>query len=295
MLKSFVILLPLAFAATPPPGPQGPSGAIEKYDLLKSFPGGQIGAFRTVDWPPYHVNNEVQHYKPENAWQDPSTGQITIKAERRSDGGVYSARLESYQVWTTAQSNDIKKRGYVEVRALLPAKTDNGNLRGAWPAIWMLGSGNGAGWPKHGEIDIMESVNGAPKLYMTTHSTNHYGGNGQHPSKGGTLNVNSDFTKDPLVAGFEWNIREEVGQIDLTWWTTYFDQGSQSWQSYHTTLVLLKNGNNDYYDFLNSFNGEGFSLLINLAEGGVFPGTSDCLVDGQPQYIVVQSAKAYGF
>ena len=92
MLKLFIILLPLAFAATPPPGPQGPSGAIEKYDLLKSFPGGTIGAFRPVDWNPGHVNNEVQYYKPENAWQDPSTGEITIKAERRSDGKVVSAR-----------------------------------------------------------------------------------------------------------------------------------------------------------------------------------------------------------
>ena len=28
----------------------------------------------------------------------------------------------------------------------------------------------------------------------------------------------------------------------------------------------------DYYDFIKSFNGEGFSLLINLAEGGEFTG-----------------------
>ena len=41
--------------------------------------------------------------------------------------------------------------------------------------------------------------------------------------------------------------------------------------------------------------GEGFSLLINLAEGGDFPGTSDVLVAGQTQYVVVQEAKAYGF
>ena len=81
----------------------------------------------------------------------------------------------------------------------------------------------------------------------------------------------------------------------MTWWHTYFDLGSQSWESFHSTLSLIKNRNNDYYDFLNSFNGEGFSLLINLAEGGVFPGTDQCLVDGQNQYLVVQSAKVYGF
>ena len=101
--------------------------------------------------------------------------------------------------------------------------------------------------------------------------------------------------KDPLICGFEWNVQDHIGQIDLTWWFTWFDLGTQTWESSHTTLSLFRNGNYDYYDFLNSFNGEGFSLLINLAEGGNFPGTSDVLVDGQPQYVVVQSAKAYGF
>ena len=73
-------------------GPQGPPGTILKYDLLESYPGGRLGAFKTVDWNPGHVNNEVQYYKPENAVQDPSNGEITITAERRADGKIYSAR-----------------------------------------------------------------------------------------------------------------------------------------------------------------------------------------------------------
>merc|ERR1712241_442313 len=88
---------------------------------------------------PGHVNEEQQWYVPENAVQDAS-GQITIKAERRSDGQVYSARLESYGLWTTASSPATKNRGYVEVKALIPAKVGGGNLKGAWPAIWMLGA-----------------------------------------------------------------------------------------------------------------------------------------------------------
>ena len=55
-------------------------------------------------------------------------------------------------------------RGYVEVRSTLPAKVDGGNMKGAWPAIWMLGTGNGHDWPTHGEIDIVEAVNGDPKV-----------------------------------------------------------------------------------------------------------------------------------
>ena len=91
-MKLLSFILPLALAGgTPPSEPQGPPGAVFKYDLLKS-PGGTFGAFNAVDWAPGHVNNEVQYYKPENAVQDPSTGQITITAERRADGNVYSAR-----------------------------------------------------------------------------------------------------------------------------------------------------------------------------------------------------------
>jgi len=278
----------------PPPGPQGPPGAIEKFDLLQSFSGGRLGAFNTVDWPDHHVNDEVQRYVHENAVQDPATGQITITAERRNDGKVYSARLESYKVWSTAQSGDIKTRGYVEVRALLPAKVEHANLKGAWPAIWMLGEGNGAGWPRHGEIDIVEAVNGVPRVVMSVHSTNHFGGAPQHPPNQ-PVDMRADFTKDPLIAGLEWNVQDSKGQIDLTWWMSWLDIDTQQWKKAHTTLSLFKEGNNDYYDFYNSLNGEGFSLLINLAEGGVFPQTQECLIDGAPQYVVVTSAKAYGF
>lgn len=46
----------------------------------------------------------------------------------------------------------------------------------------------------------------------------------------------------------------------------------ESWERSYTTAVLFEHGGYDYYDFYNSFTGEGFSLLINLAEGGTMPG-----------------------
>jgi len=295
----YLLLIGLVCGLQMPDGPQGPDGAILKYDLLSNsqpginYPGGNLGAFVPQLWPAGVVNNELQEYVPEAAVQDPNTNEITITAKKEGNR-ITSARLESYQVWSTAQSADIKNRGYVEVRSTLPAKNNGGNLKGSWPAIWMLGTGNGHEWPRHGEIDIVEAVNGEPKIVMSVHSTNHWGGGPQHPSKN-PLWMNADLTQDHLIAGFEWNVRDEVGQIDLTWWFTWFDQASQSWQNEHTTKVLLKNGNNDYYDFYNSFNGEGFSLLINLAEGGAMPGTSDVFIDGQPQYMNIKSVKVYGF
>jgi len=297
-----LLLVGLASGVELPDGPQGPPGAVLKYDLLSNsqpginYPGGNLGAFVPQLWPEGVVNNELQEYVPEAASQDPSTGEITITAKKEGNR-ITSARLESYQVWSTAQSADIKNRGYVEVRSTLPAKTNGGNLKGAWPAIWMLGTGNGNEWPHHGEIDIVEAVNGDPTIVMSLHSTNHFGGGPQHPPKN-PLYMNADLTKDHLIAGFEWNVQDNIGQIDLTWWFSWFDQGSQTWASDHTTKSLMRNGDNDYNVFYDSFNGEGFSLLINLAEGGVMPGVYDknqVFIDGQPQYMNVNSVKVYGF
>jgi len=294
-----LLLVGLVSGLEMPDGPQGPPGAILKYDLLSNsqpginYPGGHLGAFVPQQWPAGVVNNELQEYVPEAAVQDPTTGEITITAKKEG-GRITSARLESYGVWTTAQSADIKNRGYVEVRSTLPAKPNGGTLKGSWPAIWMLGTGNGNEWPRHGEIDIVEAVNGDPTIVMSLHSTNHYGGGPQHPDKN-PLHMNADLTTDHLIAGFEWNKRDDAGQLDLTWWFTWFDQGSQSWVSDHTTKVLSRDGNNDYMDFWDSFNGEGFSLLINLAEGGAMPQTDDVFVDGQPQYMNIKSVKVYGF
>lgn len=294
----FLLLIGSIYGAEWPQGPQGPPGAIFKYDLLSNsqpginYPGFHLGAFVPQTWPQGLVNRELQEYLPGNARQD-SNGAITITAKKENDGRITSARLETYGVWSTTQSADTKKRGYVEVRSTMPV-AGYGSFRGAWPAIWMLGNGNGNQWPKYGEIDMLEAVNGDPKIYMALHSPCCNGGNAQHPSPN-AFYINSDLTQNAFIAGFEWNVRESEGQIDLTWWHSWFESGS--WKEDHTTKVLFSNGNNDYWDFLKSFNEEGFSLIINLAQGGNFPQVFDpnqCLTSG-PQYMNIQEVKVYGF
>ena len=261
------------------------------YDLLEPMAGGSLGAFRAIDRD-YNHNNEVERYKPSMAKQDPDSKFITITSNRGADGNVYSGRLETYRIWSTASSEKTKTRGYVEVKATLPANSrDSKKFTGSWPAIWMLGPGNGAGWPKPGEIDIIEMVNGHPKLITSVHSASRHGGNPRHPPNNGKA-LDADLTKDPLICGVEWNLHDN--QIDLTFWYSWKDLGSGQWPISHTTLVI-KEGEQDYWDLHNSFMGDGFSMLINLAQGGMMPQTQDVLVDGQPQYVVVQSAKVYGF
>ncbi|MDR2345143.1 MAG: glycoside hydrolase family 16 protein [Planctomycetaceae bacterium] len=53
--------------------------------------------------------------------------------------------------------------GRVEIRAKL------GSAQGAWPAFWMMPVEN-IGWPRGGEIDIMERLNNNNFVYQTVHS-----------------------------------------------------------------------------------------------------------------------------
>ena len=58
----------------------------------------------------------------------------------------------------------------------------------------MLGTGNGHDWPRHGEIDIYEILNGKPSIHMALHSTNHWGAHPQKPPNN-PFDANADFTK----------------------------------------------------------------------------------------------------
>ena len=56
--------------------------------------------------------------------------------------------------------------GRLEIKAKLQA------ARGAWPALWLMPFDESEGWPKGGEIDIMERLNNDTVAYQTIHS--HY-------------------------------------------------------------------------------------------------------------------------
>lgn len=94
-------------------------------------------------------NNELQYYtarRPENARVE--GGNLIIEARREPwQGSQYtSARL-------LTQGKTTWQYGRFEARAKLPAGL------GTWPAVWMLGKNIvSAGWPRCGELDIMEHV-----------------------------------------------------------------------------------------------------------------------------------------
>ena len=104
-------------------------------------------------------NNELQFYtsRSENAFIE--NNQLHIRARRENYGGreYTSARLKT-------QGKFEFKFGYVEARIALPT------FLGACPAFWMLGSSIDAiGWPRCGEIDMLETINEENLVYNTVH------------------------------------------------------------------------------------------------------------------------------
>lgn len=66
------------------------------------------------------------------------------------------------------------KFGKIEVRAKVPSG------KGVWPAIWTLGDNiSSVGWPRCGEIDILEFVGKDPKHI---HANAHFQADGKHKS-----------------------------------------------------------------------------------------------------------------
>lgn len=110
-------------------------------------------------------NNELQYYTKEdtnNAVVRKGVLTITARPQAMENRKFTSARLVTRDKgeWTY---------GKIEIRAKLPKG------RGTWPAIWMLGKDiKEVGWPKCGEIDIMEHVGYDPDTLVGTIHTQAY-------------------------------------------------------------------------------------------------------------------------
>jgi beta-glucanase (GH16 family) len=148
-------------------------------------------------------NNELQYYtnnRLENARVE--KGKLIIEAKKESfEGAAYtSTRLVS-------KNKGDWKYGRFEIKAKLPAG------RGMWPAIWMLPTKwEYGGWPKSGEIDIMENVGYWPDSALSTVHTDAYNGmiNTQK-----TAGVNrKDLSTAFHVYTLEWTAEKMTFSID---------------------------------------------------------------------------------
>ncbi len=186
-------------------------------------------------------NAEWQYYRQENAWIDQEENVLTIEARRENFGGrqYTSTRMKT-------QDKKSFQYGRFDIRAVLPKG------QGIWPAIWMLGNDiTTVGWPKCGEIDIMEMVGGSGRE-NTTHGTLHWDNNG-HVYTGGSYTLPSGTFAD------------EYHVFSIIW-----DETSIKW--------LVNNLQFHEIDItpahMTEFHQE-FFFLFNVAVGGIWPGYPD--------------------
>jgi len=203
-------------------------------------------------------NQEMQYYtraRPENARVE--NGMLIIEGRREKfrnpryvpDSSQWQTNRE-YASCTSASLTTLNKAawryGRIETRARIPGG------KGIWPAFWLLGLNRAtAGWPRCGEIDIMEFIGREPELI---HGTVHYALDGRHQSASGTFRTPRPFDAFHLYA-IEW----DAERIE------FFFDGRK-----YFTFESARAGKGDDNPFR-----KPFYLLLNLALGGNWSGELD--------------------
>lgn len=197
-------------------------------------------------------NNERQLYTDKN--HKLLNGKLVITANK--EGNIYtSTRI------TTKNKKEFQY-GRFEARAKLPVG------HGIWPAFWMLGSNiSEVGWPKSGEIDILEYIGREPHMVFTTLHTQDSHGNSINTKK----TKISDIEKGFHVYALDWSKDKMDFFVDDL--------------LVYTFNPAIKDGNTWPFD-------QPFYFLINLAIGGNFGGLK---VDDTifPQKFYIDYVKVY--
>ncbi len=216
-------------------------------------------------------NHESQYYtkeRKENARVE--NGQLIIEGRKEEyhSAGLDTAKPGFLAHYTSAALETIGKAswtyGRIEVKAKLPAG------KGVWPAIWTLGTNEKnpqVGWPKCGEIDIMELVGKEPGII---HGTIHYFVDGKHASQGAQLPIDHPESGFHVYAA-EWT----PDRIDL-----FVDD-----QKYFSFDVSKADN-----DGQNPFHKPHF-LILNLALGGDWGGSIDDSIF--PQRMTIDYVRVY--
>lgn len=206
-------------------------------------------------------NNELEYYT-ENDLRNAKVENGILKIEARSDDhfpkGYTSARI-------LTRGKAFWKYGYIEVRAKLPKGV------GTWPAIWMLPENNTfGGWPKSGEIDIMEHVGFDPAVVHGTVHTEAFNHN-KGTQKGMQITVPT-FHEEFHLYAIHWT----EDRIDF-----YLDD-----QKYFT----FENSGGDFEEW--PFDQE-FHLILNIAVGGNWGGQQGVDSKIWPQKMEVDYVRVY--
>ncbi len=202
-------------------------------------------------------NNEWQTYtnSRSNSYLN-GNGQLVIAA-RYNGTSLTSARMNTLGKFALTD-------GTLSARIKLPAG------QGLLPAFWLVGTNiNSVGWPRAGEIDVIETPNNGWRYNSNLHGPTNDGSHWQSP-RSGPAPVD-------LTAGYHtYTLTKRQNRIDMNIdgqsvgnWTPSQLSADQQWV----------------------FN-KPFYVLFTLAVGGNWPGDPD-LTTPNPSYMLVDWIRAY--
>ncbi|MEF3693281.1 MAG: family 16 glycosylhydrolase [Acholeplasmataceae bacterium] len=191
-------------------------------------------------------NNELQYYTKENA--SIVDGKLVITAIKESYLG---------KDYTSSRLNSKYKGDFTYGRLIVSAKLPSGV--GTWPAIWMMPTMSlYGGWPKSGEIDIMEYVGRDPNnVFSTIHTEkfNHQLGT-QIGYNTTVSNAETEFHTYEMI----WNPGEIMTYVDGELLGTFkYSAAFNQEVAYNAAFPF----DQDFY------------LILNLAMGGNLGGAVD--------------------
>lgn len=181
-------------------------------------------------------NNELQYYTKELENARVGGGVLKITAIKEDKDG---------KEYTSARLVSRKKGDFLYGRFEVKAKLPTG--KGTWPAAWMLPTDwVYGGWPRSGEIDIIEHVGyDQDKVHMSvhTHAYNHTIGTQKTSSK-----TVSGVSEDFHIYRIDWTPYAIRGYVDNVQLFEFINNGKgvDSWpfdQKFHFLLNLAVGGN----------------------------------------------------
>ncbi len=220
-------------------------------------------------------NNEDQYYT--NGDNSFTTYDVTIDSnvlviEAREEGAdSYKCHYGDCRYTSSRMISEGKREfqyGRIEARLKLP------QTQGIWPAFWMLGNdfrNVGVGWPRCGEIDIMEHVGWEPRK---THGALHGPGYSGATPFIGTHELAHRVDQQYHIYAIEWDANGIQWFVDDV-------------QFYARTREQVDNASNNGWVFEHPF-----FILLNVAVGGNWPRYPDS-TSQFPQRMYVDYVRVY--
>ncbi len=262
---------PAVVTPPPPPPPPAAEWTLAWSDEFEGVAGAAVDTTKWVaetggqGW----GNREKEYYTAGtgNASLDGS-GRLVISARAEPADSRYSCwygacRYTSARLITKSKFEPTY--GRFEARIRLPRG------QGMWPAFWMLGANiDGVGWPRCGEIDIMENIGREPNM---VHGTMH----GPGYSSGGGIGASYQLAAESFADGYHvFAVEWAPGEIR---WLVDEKEYRRS------TAGSIPSGATWVFD-------HPFFILLNVAVGGEWPGDPDGSTVF-PQQMLVDYVRVY--